>query len=169
MERKNRKSLYKIYVSTVVAAGALICANSIVQLPFKQLGIPFVILGLVTVIIASHIVVKFFRFDTHISVSDIFIFLILLLFGGEAAILIGAAESFYSSIRITKKPLTMAFNAAAMACSTFITVVILRLALGTFTDLARSEFSSRLIIATGIMALVQYVFNSSIVAIAAAL
>ena len=169
MQTKNRKSFYKLYVSTVVACGALICADSVAHLPVTQLGFPLVILGVATVIIASRIVVKFFQFDTHISISDVFIFLVLLLFGGEAAILIGAAESFYSSIRITKKPLTMAFNAAAMACSTFVTVLVLRAALGTFTDLTRSEYSSRLIIATCIMALVQYVFNSGLVAIAAAL
>src|ERR1051325_11653940 len=127
MQTKNRKPFYNLYVWTVAASGALICANSITRLPVTQLGLPFVVLALVTVIIASRIVVKFFRFSTHISISDIFIFLALLLFGGEAAILIGAAESFYSSIRITKRPLTMVFNAAAMACSTYATVLVLRM------------------------------------------
>jgi diguanylate cyclase (GGDEF)-like protein/PAS domain S-box-containing protein len=169
MRTRDRKSFYNLYVWTVAVCGALICANSIINLPVRQLGLPFVVLSLVTVILASRIVVKFFRFNCHISISDVFIFLILLLFGGEAAILIGAAESFYSSIRITKKPLTMAFNAAAMACSTFITVLVLRMAFGTYTDLARNEYSSRLIVATCIMALVQYVSNSGLVAIAAAL
>jgi diguanylate cyclase (GGDEF)-like protein/PAS domain S-box-containing protein len=169
MQTRDRKSFYNLYVCTVVAGGALICANSIVGLPVGQIGFPLVMLALVTVIIASRIVVKFFRFNSHISASDVFIFLILLLFGGEAAILVGAAESFYSSTRITKKPLTMAFNAAAMSCSTFITALILRMAFGTFTGLARNEYSSRLILATCTMALAQYVFNSGLVAIAAAL
>lgn len=169
MKQRKGKQFYKPYVWAIVVSGALICTNSIFLFPLNQFGMPFVLFSLATIIIASRIVVKFFRFDSHISISDVFIFLALLLFGGEAAILIGAAESFYSSLRITKKPLTMAFNAAAMACSTFVTASVLHMAFGTITDLTRNEYSSRLIIATLVMAAVQYIFNSSIVAVAAAL
>ncbi|HST22024.1 MAG TPA: diguanylate cyclase, partial [Blastocatellia bacterium] len=168
MKPKKGKGFYKPYVWTIVVLGALICINSFFFFPVNQFGLPFVLFSLATIIIASRIVVKFFRFNTHISISDVFIFLAFFLFGGEAAILIGATESFYSSLRITKKPLIMAFNAAAMACSTFVTAVILRMIFGTITDLARNEYSSRLIMATLVMAAVQYIFNSSIVAVAAA-
>lgn len=169
MKLKKGKGFYKPYVWTIVVAGALICINSAFVFPANQFGLPFVLFSLATIIIASRIVVKFFRFSTHISISDVFIFLAFFLFGGEAAILIGASESFYSSLRITKKPLTMAFNAAAMACSTFVTASILRMTFGTITDLTRNAYSSRLIMATLVMAAVQYIFNSSIVAVAAAL
>jgi diguanylate cyclase (GGDEF)-like protein/PAS domain S-box-containing protein len=169
MKQKKGMGLYKPYVWTIVVIGTLICINSVFLFPFNRVGLSFVLFSLATIIIASRIVVKFFRFISHISISDVFIFLALLLFGGEAAILIGAAESFYSSLRITKKPLTMAFNAAAMACSTFITASVLRGVFGTITDLTRNEYSSKLIMATLVMAAVQYVFNSSIVAVAAAL
>jgi diguanylate cyclase (GGDEF)-like protein/PAS domain S-box-containing protein len=168
MKPTKRKGFYKPYVWTIVVLGALICINSFFFFPVNQFGLPFVLFSLATIIIASRIVVKFFRFNTHISISDVFIFLAFFLFGGEAAILIGATESFYSSLRITKKPLIMAFNAAAMACSTFVTAAILRMIFGTITDLARNEYSSRLIMATLVMAAVQYIFNSSIVAVAAA-
>lgn len=169
MKTKRRKGLYEPYVWTIVVLGVLICIHSVYFFPTNQFGLPFILFSLLTIIIASRIVVKFFRFDTHISISDVFIFLAFLLFGGEAAILIGASESFYSSLRITKKPLTMVFNAAAMACSTFVTASILRMMFGPITDLARNEYSSRLIMATLVMAAVQYIFNSSMVALAAAL
>ena len=168
MKPKRGKGFYEPYVWTIVVIGALICINSFFFFPVNQFGLPLVLFSLATIIIASRIVVKFFRFNTHISISDVFIFLAFFLFGGEVAILIGAAESFYSSLRITKKPLIMAFNAAAMACSTFVTAAILRMIFGTITDLARNKYSSRLIMATLVMAAVQYIFNSSIVAVAAA-
>src|SRR5258706_16118596 len=122
MSIDSRKKIYKPYVWMVVVAGTLVCINSLTFISFSELGLPFLILALVTIFLASRIVVKFYRFNSSISVSDVLIFLTIFLFGGETAILLGAAESFYSSLRITKKPLTMVFNAAAMACSTYATV-----------------------------------------------
>src|ERR1041385_8629335 len=119
MNSTNPKSWYKWYVWAIVEIGSVICVHAAFSLPIGQIGFPFLFFALTTVIIASRIVVRFFRFDSSISVSDIFIFLALLVYGGEAAILIGTAESFCSSLRITSKRLTMTFNASAMACSTF--------------------------------------------------
>lgn len=167
MKTISRREFYKPYVWIVVVCGAFACGNAVLNFPVHQLGVPFAMLALATIVIASRIVVKFFRFNSHISVSDIFIFVALLLFGGEAAILIGAAESFYSSIRITRKPLTRLFNAGAMACSTFVTATVLRLIYGTIQDLTRNEYSHKLIIATCVMAATQYIANSVLVAVAA--
>jgi diguanylate cyclase (GGDEF)-like protein/PAS domain S-box-containing protein len=164
-----RNQIYKPYVWAVVLVGALICVNSFIHLPRLQLGISAATLALVTIFLVSRIVVKFYRFDSSVSVSDVFIFLALFLFGGETAILLGAAESLYSSIQITKKPLTMVFNAAAMACSTFTTAYVVGLWFQPLTDLRYQGFSFNLIVAIGIMASVQYLVNSVLVAVAAAL
>jgi len=154
---------------TVVLAGILVLADTIQQLCSQPLGLPFWLLASATVLIASHIVVKFFRFDTHISVSDIFIFLALLLLGREAAVVIGTTETLFSSLKITKRPLTMAFNAAAMACSTHITASILVALFGPLPQLGHRDYSAALILATCVMGAVQYLTNSWLVAIAAAL
>ncbi len=161
--------LFRPYMRAVAAIGACILLSSACQVPLAQLGIPYLLLSLVTICVASRIVIRFFRFDSCVSVSDTFIFLSMLQFDGEAAILLGAAESLFASFRVTKKPLTMMFNAAAMACSTFITVLALRLCFGSITDVARGSYSSRLIVMTCTMALVQYFFNSGIIAVAGAL
>jgi diguanylate cyclase (GGDEF)-like protein/PAS domain S-box-containing protein len=165
---KPGKNLYRQYVWLVVVAGALVCINSLTYISFSKLGLPFLILALVTVFIASRIVVKFYRFNSSISVSDVLIFLTIFLFGGETAILLGAAESFYSSLRVTKKPLTMAFNAAAMACSTYATVAVLNIWFHPLAKLQQERFSSKIAVATVIMGLVQYLVNSILVAVAAA-
>src|ERR1051326_8664823 len=120
MQGRSKKQLYSPYVWTVVMLGILVLSDSVRLLCAQQVGLQFWLLALSTVLIASHITIKFFRFESHISISDFFIFLALLLLGREAAVVIGALETLYASLRITKKPLTMAFNAAAMACSTFI-------------------------------------------------
>src|ERR1700742_251178 len=98
MDSKGRKRFYSPYMWTVVLGGVLVLVVTVNRLCTQELGLPFWLLAFATVLIASHIVVKFFRFDTHISVSDIFVFLALLLLGREAAVVIGASESLFSSV-----------------------------------------------------------------------
>ena len=104
----------KPYLRTIAAAGAAALVFSVLGLRLSGLGLPYLLLVVVTVSLGSRIVVRFFRFDSCISISDIFIFLALLLFDGEAAILLAALEGLFSSLRITRKPLTMAFNSGSI-------------------------------------------------------
>jgi diguanylate cyclase (GGDEF)-like protein/PAS domain S-box-containing protein len=153
----------------VAAVGLAVLAFSIRRADFSEIGLPFLLLVLVTLALGSRIVVRFFRFDSYISIADVFVFLALLFFDGEAAILLAAMEGFFSSLRITKKPLTMAFNSASMAIATFLTVWTLRLFFGSIVELSKGSFSSRLITATCTMAFVQYIANSGLVAVGGAL
>ena len=103
-----------------------------------------------------------------ISVSDTLVFLTLLLYGGEAAIILASAEALISSFFTTKKNSVRLFNAATMAASTFLTVWTLRLLLGGDPDPNRG-FTADFVIAICAMAIVQYVVNSALVAIAGGL
>jgi diguanylate cyclase (GGDEF)-like protein/PAS domain S-box-containing protein len=165
----NRDRFFEPYMKVIAVAGALAVFFSVAHLRWSGLGLPFLLLALVTVSLGSRIVVRFFRFDSCISISDIFIFLALLLFDGEAAVLLAALEGYFSSLRITKKPLTMAFNSASMALSTFVTVLTLRLLFGSILEISSGGFSHKMITATCTMAIVQYIVNSGLVAIAGSL
>jgi diguanylate cyclase (GGDEF)-like protein len=126
----------------------------------------FLLLTIMTVIVSSRIAVQIPRFDTNITVSDTFIFLAILLYGGEAGILLAAAEGLCSGVRISKskKPVTILFSGAVMACSTFITVWTLRLAFGPNDDLYR-QTPSLLLTVLCTMALAQYISNTGLVAV----
>src|SRR5205085_8734605 len=168
-EAINRQRYMQPYMATVVAAGVVVMIYTCAALPMQELGLPYLLLTAVTLFVGSRITVRFFRFDSCISVSDIFIFLSLMMFDGEAAIVLAGLEGFVSSLRITKKKLTMAFNSAGMLIATFITVWVLRLCFGSITAVTQEAFSSRLIMVTCVMAIVQYVTNSGLVAAAGAL
>ena len=159
----------RAYMQIVAAAGVGVIIFSASRPHFSGDFLHFLLLLLVTIALGSRIVVQFFRFDSYISISDVFVFLALLMFDGEAAILLAAMEGFFSSLRITKKPLTMAFNSASMAIATFLTVWTLRFFFGSIVELSKSSFSQRLITATCTMAFVQYMVNSGLVAVAGAL
>ncbi|HKQ05179.1 MAG TPA: EAL domain-containing protein [Blastocatellia bacterium] len=159
----------KPYMIAVVLVGAVALLHTLSALPREALNQRYLLLVAVTLIVGSRITVHFFRFDSCISLSDIFIFLSLMMFDGEAAILLAGLEGFVSSLRITKKKLTMAFNAAGMLIATFITVRALRISFGSITGVMQEDFSSRLIMVTCVMAIVQYISNSGVVAVAGAL
>lgn len=126
----------------------------------------FLLLTFITVIISSRISVQIPRFDTNITVSDTFIFLAIVLYGGEAGIFLAGAEGLCSGVRISKskKPVTILFSGAVMALSTFITVWITRLAFGPNEELYRHT-PSILLTALSVMALVQYISNTVMVAV----
>lgn len=165
----NRQSYARPYMTAVAAIGVAVMAYACYELPLRTLPLPYWLLVAVTLFIGSRITVSFFRFDSYVSMSDIFIFMALMLFDGEAAILLAGLEGFVSSLRITTKKMTMAFNASGMTIATGVTVAILRFWFGPIAELTQGTFSSRLIIATCVMAIVQYVVNSGLAAVAGAL
>jgi diguanylate cyclase (GGDEF)-like protein/PAS domain S-box-containing protein len=158
----------QIYVLLVTVAGAAVLIYSGLHLTREQLDIRFLLLALFTVLIGPRLSIPIPRVKAHISVSDTFVFLSLLLFGGEAAVFLATAEALCSSARITTKFRTHLFNAGVMACATFITVWTLRL---TFGDTLRAHelSSSNYVVVLCLMAVVQYLANSLLVAATSAL
>src|SRR5215210_2088713 len=136
METASRQRLAQPYMLLTVGVGAVVCLLSAYRLSVAQLDIRFVVLAILTVGIGSRLGVKIPRTKGEITVSDSLIFLTMLLFDGEVAVLLAGAEAFSTSLRFTKKKLYMVFNAAVMASSTFLTVQTLRLTFGPIGALA---------------------------------
>jgi diguanylate cyclase (GGDEF)-like protein/PAS domain S-box-containing protein len=153
---------------TIAVVGAVVTVLCIYRLPGQQLDLRYPFLVLVTIVIGSRITVQIPRAKGHISVSDTFIFLTMLMFGGEAAILLASMEAFTSTIRFSKRPLVGLFNAGVMACSTAITATVVTVAFGSLTSLPEGHLHN-LVMALCVMALVQYGLNSGLVAVSAAL
>jgi signal transduction histidine kinase/ActR/RegA family two-component response regulator len=153
----------------LISLGAAAVLTSAFRLPIGQLDMRFLLLALVTITLSSHIFVQIPGITSQVSVSDTFVFLTLLLYDGEAAILLSAVEALSTTLRFSKRPRTLLFNSAVSASSTFLTVCVMRLLFGDILGLARGGYSSDFITALGVMALMQYISNSGSVAIAAAL
>jgi diguanylate cyclase (GGDEF)-like protein/PAS domain S-box-containing protein len=160
--------LNQIFVWIVIAAGTAVVVFSGAHLNLAQIDVRFLLLALVTVLIGPRLSIPIPRVKAHISVSDTFVFLSLLLFGGEAAIVLATTEALCSSVRISKRTLTHLFNSAVMACATFLTVWSLRVCFGE-TITGRDVYSSNYLVMLCAMAVVQYAGNSILVATSAAL
>jgi signal transduction histidine kinase/CheY-like chemotaxis protein len=159
----NRPRLYKGFLFAIVAAGAAVILFSLQQLAVSNLNWRFVLLSLATFVVASRVSIKIPQVKSEITVADTLIFLAILIYGGEAGILLAAAEGFFSSVRLSRKSRVFLFNTAQLAVSTFVTVWVLRIFFGPIHVLVHEGFSARCLAATVVMALTQYVANSTII------
>jgi len=89
----------------------------------------------------------------------------MLLYGGAAAVLMSALEGICTTLIISKRPRTILFNAAILSTSTFFTAAILYWTIGSPTEVAAEGFSANFFLAICLMALVQYIANTGLIAI----
>ncbi len=163
--------LVRSYLWSVICAGGLIYFLAAYHLDPKIVDLKLCVLVVITGLLSSRMTIKIPQFGSWISVSDTFIFLTLLLYGCEAAILMAATEAFLSSIRSSycRKWSTVFFNWASAAIAACVTAYSLRFFFGDPISLNVSPLSARFITAIGLMALVQYAANSGFVAVLGAL
>jgi len=130
MENVDRHHLTEPYLRLQIACGAAALLYSVAHLRAEQLDFRFLLLVIVTLTVGSRITVRIPRLNSHISVSDTFLLLAILLCGGEAAVLLAALDGFCSTLRIAKRTKTYLLNMSVMAASTFVTVWVMRLFFG---------------------------------------
>ena len=153
---------------TVVAAGIACCLYAAYTLPPGIIDGYFLLLMLITAVIGSRIAIRIPQINVNITVDDTFVFIALLHYGGEAAVMTGALAGICSALRISRKVRTVAFGSAALACAVFITATVLKVTFGSTTGLLKSG-SSIAIIALCLMGLVQYLVHTGLGATATAL
>jgi signal transduction histidine kinase/ActR/RegA family two-component response regulator len=163
-----RHKLFGPFLWAVTGAGTLAFLYSFSRLNFHQLDSGFLILVAMTLVLSSQISVPIPRFSSQISVSDTFVFLLLLLYGGAAAVTVGAIEAFLSSLRFAKKPRIVVFNFGSSAVSIFITSFVLQFVFGDVIALRSAPLTATFAAAICTMALTHYLINSGIVGVCAA-
>lgn len=159
-----KEHLNKPFMWLVLTAGATVFVLSAFRLQPIKMDVQFLLLAFVTIVFGSRIGVQIPHVKAEITVSDTFVFLILLLYGTEAAVLVAFTEALCSSMRFASKWFTRFFNAGLLAFSTFITASVLRLAFGPIDQVAHGKYSGNFMMALFLMASVQYVVNSGLAA-----
>ena len=160
-----RQSYNKPFMGLVITTGVAACLYSLLLLPQAKIDLRFLFITAVTILLGSRVGIEFSPLKVQITVSDTFVFLCMLLYGGEAAVLLAAAEAFFSSMRFSKLWLTRCFNAALLATSTFLTASVVEWFFGSLPALSQRKLSSSFIAAVSLMAFVQYAGNSGIAAL----
>jgi diguanylate cyclase (GGDEF)-like protein len=163
-----RPRLLDAYRWVIVAAGATAVTLATLWLPAPAFDSRFLVLALLMVLVSARLSVPIPRVNTNITISDTFIFLVLLLYGGVAGILLAAVEGFSSGLRISKRPLVVVFNSAMMVTSTSLTIAVVHLCFGPIGEIRHLEVS-HFAGAVGTMALIQYFSNSGMCAVGLAI
>src|SRR5215208_2294305 len=163
-ESTGKQRLTKRYMWLVIAAGAAIFGYSCYTLPYQQLDFRFLLLFSLTVAISSGIGITVPRVNTTITVADTFVFLTLLLYGPAAAVIVAAADGLSSGLRISKRLITVLFNAGATTVAVFITGAVARIVFGSHINIATLPRSG-VIVLLCLVAMVQYFSHTWLVAI----
>jgi EAL domain-containing protein (putative c-di-GMP-specific phosphodiesterase class I)/uncharacterized membrane protein len=159
-----RQKLLHRYMWLVVTVGSTIFLYSAQNLPYQQLDFRFLLLFLLTAVISSRIAIRIPRANTTITVADTFVFLTLLLYGPEAAVVVATIDGLSSGLHLSRRWITVLFNAGASASAVFTTGALARLLFGTEFNIHSQPFSSSLVILC-VVAVAQYLMHTWLVAI----
>src|SRR5687767_422397 len=165
---KIRKNLASIFIWLVVAFGAAGCMYAGFNLQVNLLDRYLLVLIVVTAVIGSRVAIRIPKININITVDDTFVFIALLLYGGETAILLGGMAGICSGLRISKKFRTVAFCGASIASAVWVTSTVMQAIFGSTTNLFQQGGSTAMI-ALCVMGLVQYLVHTGIGATASAL
>ena len=152
----------------VIAAGAAATIYASVRLPGHKVDLYLLLLAVITAVIGSRIAIRIPQINVNITVDDTFVFIALLMYGRDAAILVGALAGVCSGLRISKKVRTVAFGGASVAVAVMATGTVLRAFFGPSTQLF-DKGASIAVIGLCVMGVVQYLVHTGIGATASAL
>jgi len=162
----DKKRILEFYIWAVVVAGAAAVAYCIYNVPAAQLDLKFVLLASLAIFFSSRFAISIPNYSGHITVSDTFIFLTMLFYGGEAAVFLATAEGVYSSMPFYRhKPRAVAFNGGLMAVATFMSATVISRLFGPPTELPMTADLRMFVAAICVLALVQYIVNSGLAAV----
>lgn len=162
----SRRPLAKWYMLAIATLGGLCVVYSIVTFPIEKLDLNLVILAALTLAFGTRITLPIPQFKSHISVSDTVIFLTLVLYGGEAAIILAAVEAFISARRFCNEQITVFFNSGTLAVSTAAVVVLLSV-YGLYSEAqlhGHTGYVAAFLTALSVMAVTQFLFNTLLAA-----
>jgi diguanylate cyclase (GGDEF)-like protein/PAS domain S-box-containing protein len=165
MRFMKKQSWKNFYIWFVITLGVIAFTYYLTQLPLSIVSFQFFLLAVFTIGLGSQITIQIPKFKSHIAVSDTFIFLAAILYGGEAAVTLAVIEAVCSSWRFCNKKITVVFNAAVMACSTTVMVLALKLFSFDISTLSQSNNYANFVVALSLMGFVQYIFNSGLASI----
>src|SRR5580765_2667820 len=110
-----RNHLAGIYIWLVIAVGCALCLYATMNIPVGSIDVYFLLLTIVTAVVGSQIAIRIPQINVNITVDDTFVFIALLMYGLQSAVLLGALAGICSGLRISKRVRTVAFGGGALA------------------------------------------------------
>lgn len=159
-----------LYVALLVAAALAALGWAAYGFPVASFSVGMVLLSAVTIFFGSSLRVQLPGTDIHLTASDAMVFFVMLTFGGELAILLGACEAAYSSVVLRKKGAkmrvqTIVANTAVAAVSIFLSALAVKAALGFYAGGIAAVTIEQLAIIMLVMGVSQFIAHSVLVSV----
>lgn len=166
-------TLQKLLMGIILSLTICVFAISVYNFPVQNADINLLFLLLITVSVSTFSQIQIPRVKIHITFSDIFIFVALLTYGGEVAVILAFLESFISSVVYRRKGVkikasTLFVNVGISGLSTFITAVSANYIFGSTVEIVKTITIPNLLLLLSFLASVQFLANSFIVTLYAA-
>ena len=165
VERKMRMTL--LLTTTVSVVGLMTLAYSAGMLAVGSVSFEWILLSSVTVMLVSRIDLGIPKVSSGLTISDIFVFISVFLFGPHASVVLAASDTAIWSLQDKKKRSLVWYNVAVISLSVFVSSTVVE---GVFGDLkTASSDLLNLAMAAGLLALIHFLLRSGLVSSLAAL
>lgn len=165
-QTSGENTFYEKYLRLVAAAGLGISVFSATYLQWDALDWQFAALIAFALALGSKIVIRINFTRTSVSIIDVFSFMVFLLYGCSAAVLLGTAEAYISSGRHSKNVTFRLFNAGAISISLFLAFEAAEFVFGEQIAPGIIRLTPQAVGTMGVVVLVHYLANTGIVAFA---
>jgi diguanylate cyclase (GGDEF)-like protein/putative nucleotidyltransferase with HDIG domain len=166
-QSRRSKDVASLLMVTVSVVGLMVFAYAGCVLAFRPINFDWLLLALVTILMVSRIDIGITEAGSPVTLSETFIFISVLLYGTHAAVVLAGLEAAARTLQFKDRRRMALFNAAAMSISIFVSSVAVSLTFGEFQPL--NSDLVRLVPAAGMLALIHFVLNSTMMSIAGAL
>lgn len=169
MEPKEKNELgINLYAALVVPIALCSVAWAAYGFSFSTFGLGMASISLLTVFFGSSLRIQLPGTNVHLTASDAMVFFVMLTFGGELAVILGASEAAFSSILIRRKGVkmrlqTIVINTAISALSVFSSALAISALFGRPEMALEAVTISQLTLLLVVMGLSQFVANSILV------
>lgn len=155
------------YITGIITLGTLFTLVALFAVDTERFDIYLPMMAIVAIAVAPKVTIQIPRFRSHVTASDTLVFLAFLMYGGEVAVLLAAAEAFVSSWSFCRRRLTVFFNSATAAISIGTVYLILNLAEMTTRDQThgRTGFFTDFVIVLSALAFGNFVVTTVIAAL----
>ncbi|MFL6207981.1 MAG: putative bifunctional diguanylate cyclase/phosphodiesterase [Pyrinomonadaceae bacterium] len=126
----NKQGLNKLFKQVVVATGALFVVVALVRLPHGQPIAPLLGFLLITLVVNARCIIPVPREWWRLSPNESLLLLAMLLFGGEAAVLLAATAGVGLALRSGRGWLGLSYAAAVTILSTVLLAVLFNFMFG---------------------------------------
>lgn len=165
-ERKDR--IINLYLWLLLPFGIAACGGAIWQFPVWRVDLPLILLSTVTIFFSSYLRIQLPRTKIHLTVSDALVFLSLLIYGGQVAVLLAVLETAFTSLNFRRQGVviklrTVVINVLIAAISASATAIGVAKFFGTPEELMASFGTTSFFWALTMMAISQFLLNSVLV------